>query len=234
MLREAANCDHTAKEPILLKVSTMAPALVASTLVVGVAVTGCGSDKSSTPSSTTSSAASSSSASSASASSAAPTSSSGAAQHSDYSNLLIKSTDIVIPGDSFMSLTPPAPNPTGIDETFINQNGSRQISDKIYVYPDAAAATQARDMTAQTLTDPDMGVKGGTPTPVDVGTGGTMASGTTTKADGPKSKSSIMFTEGKAFVSIDFESAANDPVPQDFVLDVARKQDAAIKAGLPA
>ena len=42
-----------------------------------------------------------------------------------------------------------------------------------------------------------------------------------------------MFTEGKAFVSIDFESPANDPVPQDFVLDVARKQDAAIKAGLP-
>ena len=130
-------------------------------------------------------------------------------------------------------LTPPAPNPTGIDETFINENGTRTISDKIYVYPDAAGATQARDVTAQTLTDPDMGVKGGTPTPVDVGTGGTMASGTTTKADGPKSKSSIMFTEGKTFVSIDFESAANDPVPQDFVLDVARKQDAAIKAGLP-
>ena len=101
------------------------------------------------------------------------------------------------------------------------------------MYPDAAGATQARDVTAQTLTDPDMGVKGGTPTPADVGTGGTMASGTTAKPGGPKSKSSIMFTEGKAFVSIDFESAVNDPVPQDFVLDVARKQDAAIKAGLP-
>jgi hypothetical protein len=148
--------------------------------------------------------------------------------------LLIKSTDIVVPGDTFTSLTPPAPNPTGIDETFINQNGSRQISDKIFVYPDAAAATQARDLTAQTLTDPDLGVKGGTPTPVDVGTGGTIVSGTTGKADSPKSKSSILFIEGRALVSIDFESPANDPVPQDFVLDIARKQDAAIKAGLPA
>jgi len=218
----------------LLKVSIMAPALVAGTLLVGAAVTGCGSDKPSSPSSTSSSAASSTSTSSASASSAAPTSSSGAAQPSDFSNLLIKSTDLVVAGDTFTSLTPPAPNPTGVDETFINQNGSRLVSDKIFVYPDAAGAAQARDLTAQTLTDPDLGVKGGTPTPVDVGTGGTMASGTTTKPDGPKSKSSIMFTEGRAFVSIDFESPANDPVPQDFVLDIARKQDAAIKAGLPA
>jgi len=218
----------------LLKVSTMAPALVASTLVVGVAVTGCGGDKSSTPSSTTSSAISTSTPSSTPASAAAPTSNSGAAQPSDYSNLLIKPTDIVVAGDTFTSLTPPAPNPTGIDETFINQNGSRLVSDKIYVYPDAAAAAQARDMTAQALTDPDLGVKGGTPTPVDVGTGGTMASGTTTKADGPKSKASILFTEGRAFVTIDFESPASDPVPQDFVLDIARKQDAAIKAGLPS
>jgi hypothetical protein len=148
--------------------------------------------------------------------------------------LLIKPTDIVVPGDTFAPQNPPVPNPNGIDATFVNQNGSRLVDDKIYVYPDAAAATQARDMTAQALTDPDLGVKGGTPTPVDVGTGGTTASGTTTKADGPKSKASILFTEGRAFVSIDFESPANDPVPPDFVLDVARKQDAAIKAGLPS
>jgi hypothetical protein len=44
----------------------------------------------------------------------------------------------------------------------------------------------------------------------------------------------VMFTEGKTFVDIEFESAAGDPLPPDFVLDVARKQDAAIKAGLPA
>ena len=232
-LAKAANCGHPAKEPILLRVSTMAPALVASTLAVGVSVTGCGSDKLSNPSSTTSSATSTTSASSAPPPSAAPTSGSGATQPSDYSNLLIKPTDIAVPGETFAPLTPPSPEtPAGIEVTFANPpNASRLVKDHIYVYPDAAAAAQARDMLAQ---DPDMGVKGGTPTPVDVGTGGTMAIGTTPQPDGTKSKASIMFTEGRAFVSLDFESPANDPVPQDFVLDIARKQDAAIKAGLPS
>ena len=63
--------------------------------------------------------------------------------------------------------------------------------------------------------------------------GGTMAVGTTQRPEGPKSKGSVIFTEGKTFVDIEFESAAGDPLPPDFVLDVARKQDAAIKAGLP-
>jgi hypothetical protein len=218
----------------LLKVSTMAPALVASTLVVGFAVTGCGSDKSSNPSSTTSSATSTTSASSV-PSSAAPTSSSGAAQPFDYSNLLIKSTDIVVPGDTFSLLTStPLTSPGGVSGLFTNQGNSRSVDVGIFVYPDAAAAVQARDMTVTGLTDPDIGVKGATPTAVDVGGGGTIAIGTTTKPDGPKSKASVIFAERKATVTINFESPANDPVPQDFVLDIARKQDAAIKAGLPA
>ena len=219
----------------MLKVSTMAPALVASTLVVGVAVTGCGSDKSSAPSSTTSSATSSTSSSSASPSSAAPSSSGAAGQPSDYNNLLIKPTDIVVPGDTFSLLTSsPLASPGGVSGLFTNQGNSRSVDIGIFVYPDAGAAIQARDMTVTGLTDPDIGVKGGTPTPVDVGNGGTMAVGTTTKPDGPKSKASVIFAEGKATVTINFESPANDPVPQDFVLDVAHKQDAAIKAGLPA
>ena len=73
-------------------------------------------------------------------------------------------------------MIPPAPNPAGIDETFINENGSRTISDKIYVYPDAAGGDTGARHDGPDVTDPDMGVKGGTPTPVDVGTGGTMAS----------------------------------------------------------
>ncbi len=77
-----------------------------------------------------------------------------------------------------------------------------------------------------------MGVKGGTPTPVDVGTGGTTAVGT--KSDGSASSAKIYFTEGKVTVTIDFVSPLSDPLQPDFVLDVARKQDAAIKAGLPA
>jgi hypothetical protein len=149
--------------------------------------------------------------------------------------LLIKPTDIVVAGDTFVPPNPPAPNaPAGASQGFANPTGSRIIKDDVYVYPDAAAAAQARDMTAQIMTDPNMGVKGGAPTPADVGTGGTMAIGTITYPDSTKSKAMIMFTEGRAFVSIDFEGPASDPLPPDFVLDVARKQDAAIKAGLPA
>jgi hypothetical protein len=230
MLREMlANCDHTPKEPMVMKVSAMAAGL-AATLVVGVAVTGCGSNKSSSPSSTTSS---STSTSSASPSSTAPTSSSGAAQPSDYTNLLIKATDIVVPGDTLtLAQTLPQAGTPGVSGLFMNQSGSRKVKDDIYIYPDAGTAAKARDAVVQILTDPEMGVKGGTPTPVDVGTGGTMAVGT--KSDGSASIAKIFFTEGKVTVAIDFESPLSDPLQQDFVLDIARKQDAAIKAGLPA
>jgi hypothetical protein len=216
---------------MVMQVSTMAAGLAATTLVVGVAVTGCGSNKSSSPSSSNSS---STSTSSASPSSAAPTSSSGAAQPSDYSNLLIKPTDIVVPGDTFnppknRSLTDPAP---GIEGTFTNQSGSRTIIDSLLVYPDPGAAGRDRDSLTKSYVDPQSGaVKGATPTPVDVGTGGTVIAGPS--LDGSKAKTSVIFSEGKVVALVEFESAPNDPVPADIALDVARKQDAAIKAGLP-
>lgn len=217
---------------MVMRVSTMAAGLAATTLVVGVAVTGCGSNKSSSPSSSTSS---STSTPSASPSSAAPTSSSGAAQPSDYSNLLIKATDIVVPGDSFnppktRSLTDPAP---GIEGTFTNQAGSRSIIDSLLIYKDSAAAGQDRDSLTKSYTDPQTGaIKGGTPTPADVGSGGTMIAGPS--LDGSKAKTSVIFSEGKVVALVEFESAPNDPVPPDIALDVARKQDAAIKSGLPS
>jgi hypothetical protein len=145
---------------------------------------------------------------------------------------LIKPTDIVVPGDSF-KLMQTVPVPNGISGLFMNQAGARSIDDTIYVYPDANAAAQARDQAIKAITDPDLGVRGGAATPVDVGVGGTMAIGTTIKAEGTQAKGSIMFSEGRTFVDIEFQSPSGDPVPADFVVDVARKQDAAIKAGLP-
>jgi hypothetical protein len=44
----------------------------------------------------------------------------------------------------------------------------------------------------------------------------------------------LAFSEGNAFVQIEFFNPGNDPLKPDFVLDIARKQDAAVKAGLPA
>jgi hypothetical protein len=144
--------------------------------------------------------------------------------------LLIKPTDIVVAGDTFtLTQTLPVPNPAGSEGVFTNQSGSRKIDDTIYIYPDAAAASQALDQSAKAI--PELSVKA-TPTPADVGTGGTMAVGPS--PDGAKAKGIVMFTEGKAFTVVEFESAPNDPLPADFVLDVGRKQDAAIKSGLPA
>ena len=42
----------------------------------------------------------------------------------------------------------------------------------------------------------------------------------------------LLFTEGRAFVNLEFESPLNDPLPPQFVTDVGQKQDTAIKNGL--
>lgn len=208
-----------------MKASARAAGLAASVLVVGVA--GCGSDKPSSPPRQTPSATSTSAAPSPAAS---PTSSAGAVQPSDYSNLLIKAADIVVPGDTFtLTQTLPVPNPAGTEGVFMNQGASRKVDDTIYVYPDAGAAAQALDQSAKGIGE--LSVKAA-PTPADVGTGGQMAVGPS--PDGSKSKAIVMFTEGKAFAVLEFESAPNDPLQPDFVLDLAKKQDAAIKNGLPS
>jgi hypothetical protein len=220
----------------MVKASATATGLAASILTLGVAATGCQSNKSSSPSSTTSSPTSTSSASS----SSAPTSSSGAAQPSDYSNLLIKPADIVAPGQTFTLVsTKPLTDPTGVLGTFgsgpADADGPlHEIDVTIHVYADAAAATQEHDQVAPNIADPQMGftLVGGTATPADVGTGGAMALGA--NAYGTKARARVVFSEGRAFVQIEFFNPGNDPLKPDFVLDVARKQDAAVKSGLPA
>lgn len=44
----------------------------------------------------------------------------------------------------------------------------------------------------------------------------------------------MIFSEGKVVAQVIFEGEPNDPVPADIAMDVARKQDAAIKSGMPA
>ena len=201
-----------------MKISVMAAGLATTTMVVGVAVGGCSSNKSSTTSS-----------SSAPSSSTSATSSSAAAQPTDYSALLIKTSDI--PGDAF-TMQPPQLNPggkPGVTALFANAADTKEISDTIYVLAnasDAAASLQAN------ITAAGPPVSGGPPQPADVGTGGTMLTGTS--PDGAKAITILMFSEGKAAVTIEFDGAANDPVPPDAALDIATKQDAAIKNGLPA
>jgi hypothetical protein len=43
----------------------------------------------------------------------------------------------------------------------------------------------------------------------------------------------VLFTEGRTLVDVEFDSAPNDPVNPATATDIARKQAAAIKNGLP-
>jgi hypothetical protein len=150
-----------------MKIPMIALAGVAATsMVVGVSVVGCAGNKSSTTSS-------SGSATSAGSNSAASSSSSAAA--ADYTALLIKASDITLPGDTFTA-QPPIQNPNGqpgVAQMFGNQNDTRHVGDDILILPDADAAVSELDLEKAALGNT---VSGGTPAPAVVGTAGTMVS----------------------------------------------------------
>jgi hypothetical protein len=98
---------------------------------------------------------------------------------------------------------------------------------RILVLPDPDQAVSELD---QEKAAPGDVVTGGTPAPAAVGTGGTTISGT--EGEGSKAVTVLLFTEGKAFVILEFDSPLNDPVPPQFVTDVGQKQDTAIRNGL--
>jgi len=159
--------------------------------------------------------------------SSAPPSSS-VAPATDYTNLLIQATDINAPVT--FTAGPPTQNPNGqpgIATTFNTQDGSHAIKDTVQVLADPGAATNALNAAK--------GAQGGVikdqaSVPVNVGAGGTMLSGNS--PDGSKGVSVLLFTEGKAFITLEFDGPADSLPPQDFVDDVAQKQDAAVKKGL--
>lgn len=210
-----------------MKLSRMTAGVAAAALLVGATVAGCGDDKKSNP---PSSAPSSKPATSASSSSAAPTSSAPPAQPGDYTGLLMPASDIAVPGDTFtLTQKTPINTPAGIEGIYNNQNNTRKVEISIYIYGSPAEAAQALDVNSKAI--PELAVKN-TPVPADVGTGAMTAVGPS--PDGLKAKGIVMFTEGKVLTVIELESAPDDLVDQDFVLDLGRKQDAVIKANPPA
>ena len=203
-----------------MKISMIAAGTVTVTSLVGVSVVGCGANKSSTTSSSGSATLS---------AAKGTTSSSSSGQGADYTGLLIKDADIVLPGDTFTA-QPPTQNPNGqpgIAALFSNHDDTRKIGDDILVLPDADTAVSELDEEKAALGNV---VTGGTLAPAAVGTGGTMVSGTS--PDGSRAVTVLLFTEGRAFTNLEFDSPPNDPVPPGFVVDVGQKQDTAIKTGL--
>jgi hypothetical protein len=186
----------------------IAAAVVVSTLAAA-SVAGCGShSKSSTPASGT-------------------TSSTHAAQTGDYTTLLIKASDINAP-DAFTA-SPPVNNPNGqhgATVTFTDQDHSHTIIDTIVVALDPAAAANQLD-SAKGVHHEALLAK---PMSAEVGVDGTTITGTS--QDHTKGVTVLLFTQGKAFVTLEFDGPTYALAPSEFVLDVGHKQDEAIKKGL--
>jgi hypothetical protein len=209
------------KEHDAMRISPPLVAGVAAATALSVVVAGC----SSKPTSSTTTSGSTTAATS--KGSPAPTSS-APAQPTDYTGLLIQATDINAPVQ--FTGSPPTNNPNGqpgVATTFSTQDGSHVIIDTIQVLPDPAAATNALNAAkggqGNAIKNPQTGS-------ANVGTGATTLSGN--KPDGSKGVLLLLFTEGKAFVTMEFDGPADALPPDDFVNDVGGKQDAAIKKGL--
>jgi hypothetical protein len=171
------------------------------------------------------------------AATAIPAPPSSPAQPGDYTRLLIQTTDIDAPMPFVAGQ--PTTNPNGQPGAAItfstqphpaDQDGVTvkevHIRDTIAVLPDAAAATSALNAAKAgqgMVTNPETA-------PANVGTGGTTMSGKS--PDGSKSVTALLFTEGRAFVTLEFIGAVGPLPPPDFVVDVGQKQDAAVKKGL--
>jgi hypothetical protein len=149
-------------------------------------------------------------------------------QPSDYARLLIQATDIKAP----IQFTggQPTNNPNGqpgVAMTFSTEDNSHVIKDTIQVLADPAAATNALNAAKGAQGN---AVKDPKSAPFNVGTGGTTLSGNS--PDNSKGVMVVLFTEGKAFVTLEFDGPVDSLPPEDFVTDVSQKQDAAVKKGL--
>lgn len=190
---------------------------------LAVSAAGCGGKQSTSPSTSQSSKPGSAT----SATSTAPASS-APAQQNDYTRLLIKASDIDAPIEFIGA--PPTNNPNGQPGaaiTFSTDDNSHQIKDTVQVLADPAAATNALNAAKA---NPGNAVTNPTTRPFNVGTGGTTVSGKS--PDGSKGVQILMFTEGRAFVTLEFDGPTESLPPEDFVTDVGQKQLDAVKKGL--
>jgi len=149
-----------------------------------------------------------------------------AAAQPDYSPLLIKAGDI---GSNATADGPPTATNDGMPGvTQAFKNGDYSVGDIIYVFGDTTAADEMfpemKDKLARKIN--------AAPQPIDIGSNGMV--GTGIWAEMSSGLSEVLFTEGRAFVLLDFYSSPDNPTPSDVVLNVARKQDTAIKSGLPS
>jgi hypothetical protein len=146
----------------------------------------------------------------------------------DYTVLLINPNDVV---DTTAYIAgAPVWNPngqSGVKTTYTHRDGSRSVTETVSVWPNNAAATSATNGNQAAAANR---IANQTSQPVTVGAGGTLISGNS--PDGANSVSVLVFTEGNTASQIEFTGPANDPAPADVMIDLANRQDGAIKANL--
>jgi hypothetical protein len=208
-----------------MRISQTLIAGVAATTALVVSLAGCGGNK---PQSSTSKSGSATSATSSRSSAPTSSASSAPAQPSEYARLLIQASDLNAPVP--FTADPPTGNPNGqpgVATTFKDEDASHVIKDTIGIYDDPGAATNALNAAKGQQSG---AVKDPTTQPSNIGSGGTMLMGNT--PDHSKGVVILLFTEGKALVTLEFDGPTDTLAPPEFVNDVGQKQDAAIKKGL--
>lgn len=154
----------------------------------------------------------------------------GADTAADYGHLLLRASDLSDGEDTFtVQSTNPGPDGLpGASALFVNEEDTRAVADTIVIYPDAETATTT---LREALPSIDTVVAGATPKPATVGTDGTMAVGTS--PDGTKAATLLLFTHGPALVRLEFQSALGDATTDEFVINIGKMQQIALRTGLP-
>lgn len=151
-------------------------------------------------------------------------------EQADYSRLLLQPGDLSDDEDTFteQSSTPSGPDGLpGASALFVNQDDTRAISDTIVIYPDAETAADTLKAALPTIGST---ITGATTRPAPVGSNGTMAVGTS--ADGSKATTLLLFNEGPALVRLEFQSAPGDVTTDQFVINIGKMQQIALRTGL--
>jgi hypothetical protein len=145
----------------------------------------------------------------------------------DYTKLLIKAGDIKAPEAFIAGPATKDPNgQSGATVTFSDQDHTHTIIDTIQVTLNPQAAASALD-SAKGIHREALKTKA---LNAEVGVGGVTIEGLS--EDRSKGVTVLLFTEGKAFVTLEFDGPAEMLAPIEFVTDVGQKQDEAIKKAL--
>ena len=205
-----------------------ATGLAVAALVIGVAATGCSkNEEESSTEETTSATSSTTSADATTSEESAAEETSAAAEPADYGSLLIPAADLgadtQTPGGIQLN---PGGNP-GAAAVYTDAEGKERIIDTILVMPNAESVDQSFETSKGTMNT----VTTGPVEPAEVGDKAVVAVGTS--PDGSKSVTSVLFTQGLALVSIDFEGTLERPMDRDGAIGFAQKQAERIAENLP-